>query len=467
MNVQRVGGTKGTGGGEPETWNETIAEVRDTSQTSIMGETADSAGGGTALARGSINIRIVNTTTAQLWRSDTGQANDYNFEVVEWPISDKTTTTGFTWVVPTTRSHSITYGGDCSATQFFFNETDALFDPDVDGNAAKVKPASHRAGLPVTNTYNFEGTENPSDGNVAYQGITTAKPPADETIINTELTTSQYSSISADDTSYYTKSTSTSGNHPSLKTVFQLTETESEVTELFLKYIGAARSGTLCSSLGSNASDADLNLFIWNYDSGKYEDANSYDGDGSSVAFDPKTLTKTISASTASYIAGDGNVTLMVQGEPHEGVTECLTTDYVELVVLHSPVSTEFCQSSSTAPITIKNNGTTPIPTIDGNFASAFAGADINVVLKVWMGTGSGCGTDGMGGWEKDCSVTGTDSPVTQTQCKNYNEYNDITASRLVTSLPAGDTNQLCFSGDFNGYVSSGDHNGTFQTGSD
>ncbi len=139
-------------------------------------------------------------------------------------------------------------------------------------------------------------------------------------------------------------------------------------------------------------------------------------------------------------------------------------TDSVKLIIRHLTIQTQYCQSQTAAPITLTNNGNTTV-NVDGNFASAFAGVDLNLVLKVWMGTGSGCGDTGFGGWEKDCSITGTTSPVTQTQCKNYNEYNETTGSRLVTSLAAGDSNQLCFSGDFNAWVSGGDHNQNFQAG--
>ena len=122
------------------------------------------------------------------------------------------------------------------------------------------------------------------------------------------------------------------------------------------------------------------------------------------------------------------------------------------------------CQSSSVAPMFIRNVGTASI-NVDGNFSSAFTGVDLNIVLKVWRGTGSGCGSKGFGGWQKDCTVTTSTSPVTTTTCRNFNRFNATTAGRLISSLSAGDTNQLCYSGDFNGFVGAGTHTGTFQTG--
>lgn len=136
-----------------------------------------------------------------------------------------------------------------------------------------------------------------------------------------------------------------------------------------------------------------------------------------------------------------------------------------------APTSTSagsaWCQSGSVASMLITNNGNAAI-NLDGNFDAAFSGVDTNLVLKVWMGNGSGCGTGGFGGYAKDCTVTGS-NPVTQTTCRQFNSTNATTAGRLVTSLAINDSNQLCFSGDFNGGdfnsgVSVGSHAVTFRT---
>ncbi|HZX19987.1 MAG TPA: hypothetical protein VFF13_03160 [archaeon] len=125
------------------------------------------------------------------------------------------------------------------------------------------------------------------------------------------------------------------------------------------------------------------------------------------------------------------------------------------------------CQAAGTAGATVTNNGNVAF-NLDGNFTAGFSGVDTNLVLKVWMGTGSGCGTSGLGGWAQDCTVTVATNPVTATTCRNYNVNNETSAGRLVSSLAASDTNQLCFSGDFNaGFgngVSQGSHAVTYQT---
>jgi len=90
MNVQHIGGTRATGGTEEDTWTETITTLASTNTTSIMGENAVSAGGGTAFPRGSITLYITSTTAVELKQSDTGQDQGYRFSVVEWPTAPPT-----------------------------------------------------------------------------------------------------------------------------------------------------------------------------------------------------------------------------------------------------------------------------------------------------------------------------------------------------------------------------------------
>lgn len=123
------------------------------------------------------------------------------------------------------------------------------------------------------------------------------------------------------------------------------------------------------------------------------------------------------------------------------------------------------CQSSSQAAITVTNAGTATT-NVDANFASSFAAGDVNIVLKVWQGS-SGCGTAGLGGWEKDCSVTAIATAPNTTTCKQWNDTNELAASRVITNLAVFSSTQLCFSGDFNTFVAAGDHNATFQLGTD
>jgi hypothetical protein len=97
------------------------------------------------------------------------------------------------------------------------------------------------------------------------------------------------------------------------------------------------------------------------------------------------------------------------------------------------------------------------------------SGADVNLELKVWQGS-SGCGTNGLGGWEEPCSVVTVTSAPTTTTCREFSSgsVNAATAGqRLISSLAIFAATQLCFSGDFNTFVSAGDHNKSFQIGSE
>jgi hypothetical protein len=66
-------------------------------------------------------------------------------------VSANLSTTTMTWVVASIKSLSVAYGSPCTPSAFFFNETNAQFDPDSDGNAARVVPQATRTGAGDTN----------------------------------------------------------------------------------------------------------------------------------------------------------------------------------------------------------------------------------------------------------------------------------------------------------------------------
>lgn len=144
-----------------------------------------------------------------------------------------------------------------------------------------------------------------------------------------------------------------------------------------------------------------------------------------------------------------------------------------QILPYNDRAGTAACQAAGTAPMIISNTGTVTT-NIDANFLAAF---DTNTWLKVWMGTGAGCGTAGLGGWELICSLThAATTPVTTTTCKDFNSSQWQNATRLTSGLEIGDTNQLCFSGEmrdayihtFPAAVSGAvDHNATFRTSTD
>src|SRR3989344_1369961 len=106
------------------------------------------------------------------------------------------------------------------------------------------------------------------------------------------------------------------------------------------------------------------------------------------------------------------------------------------------------CQTSATSGMTITNSGNITT-NIDANFSGNI---DANVWVKIWMGTGIGCGTGGFGGWQLRCMSNIVDTNgVTMFTCRDFNSGNDLVGARLITDLPASDTNQLCFSGELMG----------------
>lgn len=83
--VSHYSGDLGTGGSVEETLSLVVSEVEALQHASVMGENAYSNGYGTSTPRGSINFLLLNETTVEIKRSDTGQPNSYRFSVVQWP----------------------------------------------------------------------------------------------------------------------------------------------------------------------------------------------------------------------------------------------------------------------------------------------------------------------------------------------------------------------------------------------
>jgi hypothetical protein len=375
-----------------------------------------------------------------------------------------------TWNILANRSHSITYGGSCSASAFYFNEIDANFDPDNDGNAARILPS---AGTRTTGTttahrdYNFVGVTSPSTTNVAYYGESAFNPPQISAIA-TELTDDDYTAISTINATGFM--TFSNGQYPSIKTTFRSSIIPEKITSLTFRFSGINIHNALCdtetAAPSSSGIDKDINFFLWNFLESEYERIGTWDGSEAFFGHEvgEVDVNSFVDYNITRFIGGaDRNITFLVQGDRNDTVFSCLYAETIQMFQRHYYDNNIFCQSSSIAPFTIRNNGNTDI-NVDGNFSSAFSGTDVNLVLKAWQGTGSGCGTNGMGGWEKDCSVTTATTDLGMTTCRQWNQSNGTTAGRLVTNLSAGDTNQLCFSGDINTYTGGGSYAKTFVT---
>lgn len=84
MTVTRNNGNIAAGGAEPDTGTINIAAVPDLTNTSIFWNN-DCSGTGTAFPRTIVAVRLTAVDTIEYWRSDTGQNQDYRYEIVEWP----------------------------------------------------------------------------------------------------------------------------------------------------------------------------------------------------------------------------------------------------------------------------------------------------------------------------------------------------------------------------------------------
>ncbi len=350
-----------------------------------------------------------NTSIVTDWAAELNNAGTFSQAL---SFGGNSATTTFVFNVATNRGHTITYGGSCTSGAFFFNEIDANFDPDVDGNAAKVKPSAvRRTGTTFTTDYNYAGNVSTSDRNVAYDGSLGDTYPTDKNAPSTAFTTTDYAEVSTDDTSY--QLTTNTGDIPEPRAtqryVFKLNNHEQVVRDINFMFLGQALENTGSCSAGAGG-DSDFNVYIWNYDTSAFTHLNSYTGTGGGLGLvAPKYLEARVSGNVTAYIANDNNVTFLVQGKSSAGGdTRCLFADLVNLkTTQYRQSQSTFCQSSTFAPMTVSNVGNVSL-NVDGNFTSIFSGVDANLILKVWQGTGSGCGTDGngLGGWRPYCGVT-------------------------------------------------------------
>ena len=383
-----------------------------------------------------------------------------------------TATTLFVWNVPAgTRSYTITYGASCSATQFYFNEVDANHDPDNDGNGARIPPTANL--LVDWNvfdaTYDYSSITAPSPGPAyGYGNITLGNDPTSPADFSVEYTSDEYINVATDmDALYAEFYDDTAGRYVSSLNQFGISQNRLRVTALLLDYSAIAFAkvtATPCST-SSGGQEDDLRLFVWNWSTNTFDQRNTTNGQqGAPTAATITPRTHTIDTNVADYIGWDGNVYFVLSSGPATSNYQCLLIDNLQFRPVYYPDTNMFCQTQTIAPITIANTGQSNL-NMDGNFSAAFSGNDINLVLKVWQGTGSGCGAYGMGGWEKDCSVTGATTDLGTSTCRQFNSTNATSNGRLVTALAAGDSNQLCFSGDINAFTRRGTYVKTFQVG--
>ncbi|QQR92794.1 MAG: hypothetical protein IPJ89_00945 [Candidatus Iainarchaeum archaeon] len=389
-------------------------------------------------------------------------------------------TTTMTWIIMLNRAHSITYGGSCSDTNFHFKETDANYDPDIDGNGAKIKPSANPGtNPPASSTWDeqFVSYSTPcssTGNNCAFDVNLQTSLPTSAATHNAEFVSTQYDNLDPVDGADANTIASVSGRFPAQKFVFKLAGNvhPQRIIDFNFSYQGSAIAMSNAITCADGAgTDRDMNFYIYNYTNSQYDLVLQRTGTGAAYSGNaPRDANAYMSINhytLSDYVgvAPDNNITFLVRGVDNTstGRFSCVITDRIALAY-HTYTESTYCQSSTVAPMRIRNVGNTAI-NIDGNFSSAFSGVDTNIVLKVWRGTPF-CGNTGFGGWEKDCSVTSTTIAPGTTTCKQFNRFNATTSSRLISSIAVDGNGSLCFSGDLNGFVGAGNHVKTFQTGS-
>lgn len=131
-------------------------------------------------------------------------------------------------------------------------------------------------------------------------------------------------------------------------------------------------------------------------------------------------------------------------------------TDTMVLPKEGSSVSDANCQSSSVSAITVNNGGNV---IIDVN-ASITTSLESGVTLKGWLGS-TGCGTNGVGGWEASCSNAGSDDSTvaTTSTCVSIGD----SSLQVLADVAVSGSSQLCLAADFTG-LSEGTTTDTLQT---
>jgi len=87
MSVEHIASQNVSGTGVEEVGTEAITSVDNMDQTCIMGETANSTGGGTAYPRGCLVFQLTAVDTVTWRQSDAGQTSDLAFQVVQLPTA--------------------------------------------------------------------------------------------------------------------------------------------------------------------------------------------------------------------------------------------------------------------------------------------------------------------------------------------------------------------------------------------
>ena len=173
-------------------------------------------------------------------------------------------------------------------------------------------------------SYDFASGDQGSDV-WAYDGQSSSNPPSNNTTPSSELSNGEYNDIEVDDSDSHSVGTSSNNRRPMMRYVFQIDEAEDAVSQIDVTWIGR--------NYNEHAPRTDgVELYIWNYTSGDYEQLD-VSGDTESEV----TLSGTINANLSDYIGGgsDDTVTILAQSRDKQtgNRDNILYCDTVSLVI--------------------------------------------------------------------------------------------------------------------------------------
>jgi hypothetical protein len=209
----------------------------------------------------------------------------------------------------------------------FIGDTDMDFDTLTDDGKTIVQRSLTWAAAssgPAGGVYDY-ATRTQGTDIWAYAGEDASDPPTNNTTPASELSPTEYDDIEADDSGAHAVTTTQNGRHVMIRCVIQIDEDEADVSRLDATVTG--------SNINTHGPRTDgLELMIWNYATGSYEQLAVSADTESEV-----TLEGGVGSDLADYIGGASSdtVTLLVMSRDKQTANKdnTLNVDYVALSV--------------------------------------------------------------------------------------------------------------------------------------
>ena len=214
----------------------------------------------------------------------------------------------------------------------------------------------------VTTTYDF--SSDPGTTNWAYLKQCSDKPHSTNSEPNTQFSSDDYNNIPANDGTMQ-ENKADGGSYAAHRFEFTISENTNSITQIYAFWNGKGEKMGLIGTKGAT-------LYIWNYDSGSYEqlDTNS---DETEVD-----LAGTITSNIGNYIDANGYLIILIEQNAETAllVISTIYTDYVKVDVTHTSIS-----SVTTDKLTYKNGETI---TTTWTSADGFGSGEDYINVEYW-----------------------------------------------------------------------------------